>query len=109
MNRIEEIAKAYAMGRTYAQGLKHRYAMAMDEEEWRTLKPKKAPDMFGDVEKGNVKSVLNKTTLVQDSTARMSDVKREVWNRYGYSLIKSIAEGNEQNFDFKPFYEKLRA
>lgn len=70
---------------------------------------KKAPDMFGDVEKDTVKSVLNKTTLVQDSTARMSDSKREVWNRYGYSLIKSIAEGNEQNFDFKPFYEKLRA
>ena len=41
MNRIEEIAKAYAMGRAYAQGLKHRYAMAMDKEEWRTLKPKK--------------------------------------------------------------------
>ena len=70
---------------------------------------KKAPDMFGDVEKDNVKSVLNKTTLVQDSTHRMSDTKREVWNRYGYSLIKSIAEGKEQNFDFKPFYEKLRA
>ena len=28
MNRIEEIAKAYAMGRAYAQGLKRRYAMA---------------------------------------------------------------------------------
>ena len=28
MNRIEEIAKAYAMGRAYAQGVKHRYAMA---------------------------------------------------------------------------------
>lgn len=31
MNRIEKIAKAYAMGRAYAQGLKHRYAMAMDK------------------------------------------------------------------------------
>lgn len=28
MNRIEEIAKAYAMGRAYAQGLKHRYALS---------------------------------------------------------------------------------
>ena len=28
MDKIEEMAKAYAMGRAYAQGLKHRYAMA---------------------------------------------------------------------------------
>ena len=70
---------------------------------------KKAPDMFGDVEKDTVKSVLNKTTLVQDSGTRMSDIKREVWNRYGYSFIRSIAEGKEQNFDFSPFFEKLRA
>ena len=70
---------------------------------------KKAPDMFGDVEKDTVKSVLNKTTLVQDSGTRMSDIKRAVWNRYGYSLVKSIAEGNEQIFDFRPFFEKLRA
>jgi hypothetical protein len=69
----------------------------------------KAPDMFGDVEKDSVKSVLNKTTLVQDSTATMSKDKREVWNRYGYSLIKSIAEETENNYNFKPFYEKLRA
>ena len=46
MNRIEEIAKAYAMGRAYAQGLKHRYAMAMDKEEWRTLKPKKDGEAY---------------------------------------------------------------
>ena len=65
--------------------------------------------MFGDVEKDTVKSVLNKTTLVQDSGTRMSDIKRAVWNRYGYSLVKSIAEGKEQNFDFSPFFEKLRA
>ena len=88
-NQITDtIAKELAM-RSRSPGKMERFLVSIARNLRKEAE--KQDDMFGQAERFDVKSVVNKSMAVDSCLQTMSAEQREIWNKYGHDYIRELA------------------
>ena len=88
-NQITDtIAKELAM-RSRSPGKMERFLVSIAQNLRKEAE--KQDDMFGQAERFDVKSVVNKSMAVDSCLQTMSAEQREIWNKYGHDYIRELA------------------
>lgn len=88
-NQITDtIAKELAM-RSRSPGKMERFLVSIAQNLRKEAE--KQDDMFGQAERFDVKSVVNKSMAVDSCLQTMSAEQREIWDKYGHDYIRELA------------------
>lgn len=104
-NQITDtIAKELAM-RSRSPGKMERFLVSIAQNLRKEAE--KQDDMFGQAERFDVKSVVNKSMAVDSCLQTMSDEQREIWNKYGHDYIRELAADSVKPETERRFFKML--